>query len=255
MFGFHKNKNHCPVPEDTRLWLEHNFVWLMTQFGQEKLENMKTMLPDQEHFPVQFDGTEQMAYNVMDIVARQMDVDPADIKLHFYDEQLMHFGSEAGLTLISEQYEDENYSAGQYWGRDADNKYSIAIELGQLKRPDDLIATLAHEIAHIKILGEGRLEENDEYLTDLVTVFFGLGIFNANASFRFQTDFEKWSYNKQGYLPQQEWGYALALYAYIQKEEKPDWIKFLTPNIQSDFKKSEAYIFDNTDKILQEPLA
>lgn len=227
----------------------------MTQFGQEKLENMKTMLPDQEHFPVQLDGTEQMAYSLLNIVAPQMDVDPAGITLHFYNEQLMEFGSEVGFTLFGQQYEDENYSAGQYWGMDEDGKYFIAIELGQLKKPENLVAVLAHEIAHIKLLGEGRIEENDEHLTDLVTVFFGLGIFNANASFRFQADFEKWSYNKQGYLQQQEWGYALALYAYIQKVEKPDWIKFLTPNIQSDFKKSETFIYDNTDKVLQQPLA
>jgi hypothetical protein len=43
---------------------------------------------------------------------------------------------------------------------------------------------LAHEFSHIKLLGENRMQENHEHLTDLFTVVFGLGIFNANASFK-----------------------------------------------------------------------
>ena len=230
--------------------MEDALKWLINQFGEEKILSIKTLLPIQEHFSVQFDGTGQMAYNILAIVARQMDVDPNNITLNFYNEQLLEIKSNVGFTLFGQQYEDENYSSGQYGGKDPNGKFFIAIELGQLKEPDKLVATFAHEIAHIKILGEGRLKENDEYLTDLVTVFFGLGIFNANAIFRFYTDPDKWAYSKQGYLTQQEWGYALALYAYIRQERKPDWIQYLVPNIQSDFKKSEAYIYDNTDKVL-----
>jgi hypothetical protein len=251
MFGFFGNKKTpCPVSEETRLWIEDSLIWLIREFGEEKFLGVKTLLPVPENFPVQLDGTEQMAYGLLAIVARQMDVEPGSISLDFYNEQLFEIRGDAGFTLYGQQYEDEKYSAGLYYGEGADKKYSIAIELGQLKHPQKLVATLAHEIAHIKLLGEGRLENNDEHLTDLVTVFFGLGIFNANSAFNFQSDFEKWSYSKQGYLVQQEWGYALALYAYIRREEKPDWIKYLSKNIQSDFKKSAAYIDENRDKVL-----
>lgn len=54
--------------------------------------------------------------------------------------------------------------------------------LRELDEPEHMIATLAHEIAHIKLLGENRMEENDEIMTDLKTLFFGLGVFNANAA-------------------------------------------------------------------------
>lgn len=103
---------------------------------------------------------------------------------------------------------------------------------------------------YIYCIGEGRLKENDEYLTDLVTVFFGLGIFNANASFKYFSNQDSWGYHKQGYLMQQEWGYGLALYAYIRNETDPAWISFLTPNIKSNFKKSISYLLENTDKVL-----
>jgi hypothetical protein len=251
MFGFFKKDNNaCPLSEETRVWLENSLIWLINQFGEQKLLSVTTLLPTQEHFPVKFDGTEQMARDIMAIVARQMDVDANGISLDFYNQQLLEITGDGGFTLYGQPYEDESYSAGQYAGKDENNKFSIAIELGQLKKPEDLVATFAHEIAHIKLLGEGRMEENHEDLTDLVTVFFGLGVFNANSAFRFHSDANKWSYSKQGYLPQQEWAYALALYAYIRQEKNPAWIKFLSKNIQSDFKKSEAYIYDNTDKVL-----
>ena len=151
--------------------------------------------------------------------------------------------------MFGQRYEDQSYSAGLYLGQH-DGKFLIALETDQINNFDKLTAKLPHEIAHIKILGEGRLKENDEYLTDLTTVFFGLGIFNANASFQQTSSHENWSHSQQGYLLQQEWGYALALYAYIRNETKPDWVKYLTPNIQSDFRKSEAFIRSNTDKVL-----
>jgi hypothetical protein len=113
-------------------------------------------------------------------------------------------------------------------------------------------ATLAHEFAHIKILGEGRLDVNDESLTDLTTVVFGLGIFNAYSSYRFSKGFDGWSQSSTGYLTQQEWGYALALYAYYREEKEPAWIKFCNKNIQSDFRKSELFVYANVDKVFQE---
>jgi len=210
MFGlFKNNKYNCPVSEEVRLWLENSLIWLINQFGEEKIISTKTLTPTQENFPIPLDGTKDMANAFLNIVAKQMDLDPNKINLDFYTEQPLEIKNDAGFSLYSQQYEEENYSSGLYNGKNND-KFSIAIEIGQLKNPNNLIATLAHEMAHIKILGEERLKENDEYLTDLVTVFFGLGIFNANTSFQQTSSIEGWSYSKQGYLPQQEWGYALA---------------------------------------------
>ena len=111
------------------------------------------------------------------------------------------------------------------------------------------MATLAHEFSHIKLLGERRIAENDEMLTDLSTVVFGLGIFNANSCFKQFKLFNAWGHNSIGYMKQQEWGYALALYAYFREEENPEWVKYINANIKSDFKKSQAYILSNSDKV------
>lgn len=252
MFGlFKNNKPECPIPEDIRIWMEDAFIWLINQFGEQKVISIKMLLPTSESFPINFDGSEEVAHKSLQVLAKQMEVDANAITLSFYDDKIFEIEGGMGHSLFSQQYEEEKYSSGLYSGKTQDGKFSISIERAQLKEPEKLIATIAHEISHIKILGEGRLEKNDELLTDLVTVFFGVGIFTANSSFKFYSHTDKWGYSKQGYLTQQEWGYALALFAYIRREEKnPHWIKLLSPNIKSDFIKSQTYIFNNTDKVL-----
>ena len=117
--------------------------------------------------------------------------------------------------------------------------------------PENLVATLAHEFAHIKLLGENRIDNNDEYLTDLLTVVFGFGIFNANTAFREHKSHHSFGYNTSGYLKQPQWGYALALYIYFKEEDNPEWIKFLTPNIRSDIRRSLDFIYTNPDVIFK----
>jgi hypothetical protein len=74
-----------------------------------------------------------------------------------------------------------------------------------------------------------------EPLTDLTTMIFGLGIFNANATFQTFKDFVSYGWKSQGYLSQIQWGYALVLFAHVRGEHSPDWISRLTPNVKSDF--------------------
>jgi len=98
------------------------------------------------------------------------------------------------------------------------------------------------ELSHIKLLGEERLLENDEQLTDINTVVFGLGIFNANAAFSTFQNFRSSGWRKLGYLTQMDWGYVLALFARLRGDNDPEWAKHLCKNVQSDFTKSSRYL-------------
>jgi hypothetical protein len=256
MFGLFSKKddNQCPVDNETRLWMENAFLWLATQFGEENILSKQVLLPTPEHFPIRYDGDESSMLKTAEIVAVQMDINPGEVDLHTYDDNIQAIDGGMGTKLYTEVDKNagDTFTAGLYFGRNAKGNYDIFIEKRNLTAPENLVATLAHEFAHIKILGENRLDFNDESLTDLTPVIFGLGIFNANASFRFYQGYDGWAHNSVGYLKQQEWGYALALYAYYREEKSPDWTKYLTKNIQSDFKKSEAFIYANQDKVFRE---
>jgi hypothetical protein len=114
-----------------------------------------------------------------------------------------------------------------------------------LQFPDNLIATLVHELAHVKLMGHAKMDYVDEYLTDLTTVFFGFGIFSANTAFQFRKSNQGWSWSDLGYLKIDEWAYALALLAYLRKENKPVWAQYLNPTVKKLFEKSAQFISEN----------
>jgi hypothetical protein len=256
MFGlFSNNKNIvCPLDQEMRLWMENSILWLATQFGQDAILSKRVLTPTQDDFPIRYDGSQTSLITTAEIVAKQMDINLDEVNLQTYDENIKAFEGGMGNRFFTEVDKDsqEKLAAGLYFDKNADGKYDIFIEQQNLSQPENLVATIAHEFSHIKILGEKRLDFNDELLTDLTTVIFGVGIFNANASFRFHQGYDGWGHNSIGYLKQQEWGYALALYAFYRQEENPLWTKHLTKNLQSDFKKSEAYIFANQEKVFIE---
>jgi hypothetical protein len=94
-------------------------------------------------------------------------------------------------------------------------------------------------------------EENPEHLTDLLTVFLGMGVFTANAAFQFsQWDegmMSGWSAGRQGYLTEKMYGYALAVFAWIRGELKPKWAKNLSPNNYTYFKQNMKYLLNTGD--------
>ena len=256
MFGLFskKNNNECPIDSEMRLWMENSFLWLATQFGHDNIAAKPMLLPTPEHFPIRYDGSKESLTKTAEIVARQMEIDINEINLDTYEQNIQEFSGDFGHRIWTEvdKDRDENMAAGLYFDKNEQGKYEILIEKKNLTDPENLTATLAHEFSHIKILGEKRLDFNDEQLTDLTPVVFGLGIFNANSAYKEWKSFDSYGHNSIGYLKQREWGYALALYAFFRQEENPDWIKFLTPNIKSDVKKSLDFIHANTDKVFIE---
>jgi hypothetical protein len=113
---------------------------------------------------------------------------------------------------------------------------------------------MAHELAHVHLLGDGRIthdEQDHEPLTDLTTVFLGLGIFTANSvvhESRWSADgWSGWRIGRQGYLSEPMYGYAFALFAWARGETKPPWQNHLRLNVRSVFKDSLRYLQDTSD--------
>ena len=121
-------------------------------------------------------------------------------------------------------------AGGLYYDPADGSSLVLALEEGKLDDAAAVVATTAHEMCHIHLLGDGRVDPEDEDhepLTDLLTVFFGLGVFTANAAFQFEQWedglMQGWSASTAGYLPEDAYGYSLALFALIRGEKKPPW--------------------------------
>jgi hypothetical protein len=132
----------------------------------------------------------------------------------------------------------------------------VALRSTLLKDPVPLVATVAHELGHVILLGGGLMDPraaDHEPLTDLLTVFLGFGIFTANSAARFRQFQDErrhgWSMQRLGYLPQEVYGYALARFAAARGENKPRWARHLSPNVRSFFKRSTAWLAKNPTSI------
>ena len=247
MFGFSRKdkKPPCPIPEERREWLEYAFNWLVGAFGEEAIINRRVLIPHHSDFPIRYNGSRESALETVRIISCQMEIDPNDIDLFFYQDGIREISTgDLGSSIFTtgEGKDGVKSSSGRYMGRQDDGKFHIALKEKNLREPEFMVATLAHELSHIKLLGEERLLENDEQVTDLNTITFGLGIFNANAAFASYQDFRSHGWRKLGYLTQMDWGYALALFAQLRGENDPDWTKHLCKNVKSDFTKSYRYL-------------
>lgn len=94
-------------------------------------------------------------------------------------------------------------------------------------------------------------------MTDLLTVYLGLGIFNANSANRFrQYEDERrqgWSVQRLGYLAEESFGYALAKYSVERGEDKVEWEKHLSTNVRSYFNRSRRWLAKNPYGITMAP--
>jgi hypothetical protein len=242
MFGIFKKESAPPSPlkDELRQQIDTSFHWLTTTFDKEAIRTRKVLRPHHSDFPIRYNGDQQTAIDTLKIVAPQMELKQEDLALHFYDDTINQIstGAPTGGKLSLGTLDDDSKDEPSYI-RSETGKYAITIKISHLKAPEYLVASMARELAQVKLIGEDHLTQPDQRLTDLTTLIFGLGIFNANAAFNSQN---LQLTGKNARLSQMEWGYGLALFAHYRGEKKPTWTEHLVANIKSDFQRSERYI-------------
>jgi hypothetical protein len=227
-----------PVPDAEREWVETRLRWLESQFGDTALRG-PAILPTDEFFPGVYVGDAEDVRMVVDIVGERMGVEPDSIVVEFGDAEDESLPALPGPRVTSG-------AAGEYWRRDGQG--IVAISMTQAKRPMALVATVAHELAHHLLFGKDRLEpgrRENETLVDLATVFFGLGVFGANAAVEYSAAHTLgggWRATWLGYLTAPVWGYALAYWAHMRGERDPGWARHLDTNPRVYMKRGLRYL-------------
>lgn len=240
------------TPED-KDWIEEAFLWLEGEYTSDYLKNVRFYEPTKEFFPIDFKGTEQNAEDLTKIICEYMDIKDVQIDLHYFNDKPLEL-TEGIVTSQNEAgFKHESKNILGTYSEKGHRKYSIGIEFGLLKKPTNLIATIAHELSHLVLLGEGRLNENDEELTDLNCIALGFGIFTCNAIFTFDqwqgTSHQGWQSQRSGYIPEEVATYALALLTKYQNKNENDWIDYLNPSPKKMFKKNMKYLTSTSDEI------
>ena len=233
----------CPVQPAEQVWTDDSMDWLLTEFGRERLFR-EVVLPTDDFFPGVYEGSREDVDRVLSRICDHMGVDRSRIEL-IHDDS-----TEDGEDDLSAHVSMSSHSRGAagHYRRHGD-RCVVAIRTDQARRPMALIATIAHELGHELLLGEDRISpdrKDHEPLTDLLTVYFGLGIFTANASFDYGRE-QRGAYTYQvstrlGYLTEPMFGYALARYAWLRGEPKPDWARYLDTNPRTYLKRGLRYL-------------
>jgi hypothetical protein len=147
--------------------------------------------------------------------------------------------------LVNERGQDVGGVAGTFSNGD---RYRIRIERDQLHTPMVLAGTLAHELSHARLLGEGRIDRDcfdHELTTDLNVVFHGMGVFLANAPRHWDSDTRTWPGTTRPaptYMTGPMLAYAMALRCCQRMEPLPTWGKHVKSAVRSEFKQSFRYL-------------
>jgi hypothetical protein len=243
MFGL---RPRLPITEEERIWVDQGFERLGRMLGSRRIIDVRVVLPTDEFFPDVYDKQESGLTLLFRRVCGYMCVDPASVDLEVIPDSSEIIES---LPEYHRSGHDDGPAGLHFGATDTDERPLIAVKQSALKDPLKSIAVIAHELGHVILLGGGHLrrdEEDMEPMTDLVTVYLGMGIFTANASHRFQQfqDDRKqgWSMSRLGYLSEVIYGYALARFARLRGETQPTWIAHLSTNQKSYFKQSAAWL-------------
>lgn len=138
----------CPVHLRDKVWVEQRMRWLIREFGRRPLVEFPTILPTPEFFPDPYSGTQDDVAVMLRRVCGYMECDADRFRLTFFDGD-SPARDEDGHLLSG--------AAGVYVPPDGAKRPIIRISTTNLLDPLALVATLAHEVAHDRLLGENRL--------------------------------------------------------------------------------------------------
>ena len=267
----------CPCDPEAKRWVEERLRWLSRQFGLHILLERSIILPTDEFFPDAYDGSPKSVRRLFRRVCQYMEVDPEDIEFKLYKDRtsssLPGFdptrGFAAGTWQGAEEPDGSDRQrrrgrrirrAGREAGQADDSagdqpwqKGIIKIEESILDRVADLIGTMAHELSHQRLLGEGRAEVeafDNELLTDLTAVYHGFGVFIANNTHKSTGKLHYWPGTKlrrPEYISEPMLGYALAHMAWFRDEDRPKWANALGWVARGVFKQGLRYLQTTAD--------
>ncbi|MFC7619936.1 hypothetical protein [Microlunatus sp. GCM10028923] len=228
----------CPASPEEQVWIEQSLDWLVGEFGAEPLRRLP-VLPERTFFPADYQADEASIAAVFDRVRARLGVPAERILLECEPDEV------DPELLANVPLAHQSEGAAGHWSR-RDGRTVIGIRIDQARQPVALVATLAHELAHERLLGEGRIDPDrtdGEPLTDLTAVFFGFGIFSANAAFEFRSSATGWRTSSLGYLTERAYGYALAYWSLLRGELRPaPWTRHLDTNPRTWLKQGLRYL-------------
>jgi len=251
--------DNCPVGPAVQEWTEASIRWFLGQFGTPVLYRDPVLPTAPFLIDVRYSATVGQIEDLVGHLCELMQVDRGSFTLELYDSS----AEKEAVTASGKKH-----AVGHF--RKVGGRLVISLDKRESADPVQLTAIAVHELCHLRLLGEGRIRSDradGERLTDLLTVYFGFGIFTTNAAMRFaraqrgftiipQGSFDDLTlngarrndaYHRLGYLSSAEFGYALACYSWARSEtEMPGWATYVNPGPRVLMEQGLAYLLRTT---------
>ncbi|MFD7455408.1 hypothetical protein [Kitasatospora sp. NPDC059827] len=238
---------------EDRAWVDKCLRWCVAEFGEQAVR-YPFALPTADFLPgglAELTGParESRIRDFVDRVGAVMGADTGALDVRFFTADQGRAG--------------KRRTVGHY--HRTDGRDVIELDLGHADRPAALAALIAHELGHLRLISERRLrarwsEADEEKLTDLVTVYLGMGVLTANAAHSYATSRRGFSVLPMGdltsrmlngaasddgvihlgYLTPDQFGHALARCARLRGETDPPWARHLEPGIRAVVRRTLA---------------
>ena len=216
------------VDADTAGWHLDNFRWLLQEFGLAWFEKRQLVLPKAGYFKAEGKRDHNFAVCIFDQVKAYCGLSDWEADL-VVDNNPLAVRPEISHAMIAPQ----KHALGTFGV--TGNRIQITYVPDLLNRPEELIATLAHELAHY-LLATARsqppcADDEMEFLTDLTAVYLGFGVFLANARFNFGGLTHGWRMARSGYLPEADLIFALSLFFGAKAADPAPALACLKPHL------------------------
>ena len=244
MFGLFKTK--CPLDIREKVWTERRLLWLSQRFGPKPMLNATIVLPTREFFPGTYSGTADDVVDTFGRVCEFLNVDASQFQL---PEEIAaaassgccgggcHTGSPTETTAEPTQ---------------------VDISGEDVADQERLIATISRQVTRVLLLNHAEVtgrEQDFDSLTDLVAVYLGLGVFQANTAVKSTAwhaqGWEYWSIRGAGFLQARVPGYAMALMAWMRNEPAPAWAAMLGTDAGSAFHRGYKFATKTNDCLVR----
>lgn len=231
------------IDDDTAAWHIENFAWLMREFGRDgEFLASRLVLPNAEFFPTAGERGHDLALRLFHSVKEHCRMAHWPIRLVADDNPAFQIAQD---TLLVQQ-ESRVLGTFGYEGSGLDAVPVITYAPSLVDSPVDLIATLAHEMAHALLSAAESEpvcgEDEHEFLTDLAAVFMGFGVFLAATRFRKLGEgvgaIRSEGFARTGYLPENDLVFATALYLAVQGLEPEAAAPSLKPHMRQGLERS-----------------